>query len=113
LENVNIPKTTVIEKYAFNYCSCLSTLSFPYLESIGDSAFAGCYSLKSIYLLNSTVATLHGVEALYDTPLNNSSIFGYFGLIFVRQSLLSSWKTADSWSYYSERFVGLTDEEIE
>jgi hypothetical protein len=50
----------------------------------------------------------------YNTPITNSSYFsGLYGSIFVKQSLLSQWKTASYWSEYTDRFVGLTDEEIE
>jgi hypothetical protein len=35
-----------IPNYAFAYCYSLSKASFPYLKSIGSSAFTGCYRLS-------------------------------------------------------------------
>jgi hypothetical protein len=32
---------------------------------------------------------------------------GYFGSIYVPTSLLASYKTANNWTYFSSRFVGV------
>ena len=124
-----------ISQYAFFNCSSLNQTSFPLCESIGVSAFQRCISLPSIYLpkcnyigsnafynnvilsqvymLGSSVATLDNTNAFIYTPLYSSSYLGYFGSIYVKASLVNDYKAATNWSYYADRIVGLTDQEIE
>ena len=92
-------------------CSSLHTLRLPKISYVGSYAFYGCTHLMSLYLLNSLVAT-GSAFILANTPMSNSGYTGSFGSIFVKESLLNSWKTATYWSAFSDRFVGLTDEEI-
>jgi hypothetical protein len=47
------------------------------------------------------------------TPISNySASAGRFGSIYVPASLLTEYQTASRWSYFSSRFVTLTDEEL-
>lgn len=88
---------------AFANCTSLQTVSLPACLSLYPSAFAACSLLTSVYLLGSTYASLY-----------NSAVFsGATSLsIFVRESMLASYKTRAGWTYISSRFVGLTDAEI-
>lgn len=133
LATVNFPVCTTISNYAFANCSSLSLADFPKCETVGQSAFASCSSLRvisfpkctsmigatfiscsaleSAYFLGSSVPTLNN-NPFIRTPMSESSYLGYFGSIFIRQSLLQSFISSTYWGVYSSRFVGLTDAEI-
>ena len=135
LTTISFPNCTNIGSYAFGYCTNLTTISFPNCTNIGNYAFVSCtnlttayffshqsiascvfmrcYCLKSIYFLGSSVGTL-SVSAFTSTPISNYSIYNNneYGSIYVRASLLASFKTATNWSVYSARMVGLTDAQI-
>lgn len=98
LTNVSFPACTIIDSYAFFGCSSLTNVSFPACRTIGSNAFYGCSSLTSIYLGASTLCTLSNSNAF-----SNTAIWSTKGSIFVRASLLSSYKTASRWSYFSNR----------
>lgn len=112
LRSVNIPQMKSIGNNAFGYCTSLTTISLPNVKSIGNSVFRGCTKLESAYFMVSSIPSI-GTYAFQSTPLSVSTYLGYFGSIFVRQSLLASFQTATNWSAYSARMVGLTDAEIE
>ena len=101
----------LIGQYAFYSCSQLSTVSFSNCKYIGFSAFYSCSQLAQAYFLNSVVVALVDSTAFQATPMSDSSYLGYYGSIYVRASLLSLYQNANNWSAYSDRLVGLTDEE--
>ena len=97
----------MIASYAFYNCSKLTTLSFPQCFVITSYAFTGCPGLISFYLYGNFIAQLGNSNAFMYTPITNSQMAnGVYGSIYVKQSLLTSWKTATNWTYYSSRFVG-------
>ena len=96
-------------------CEKLSTASFPKCTKLaGQSIFAKCYKLLSLYLLGSDVVTLSNSNTFSSTPIAGytASTGGVYGSIFVRASLLTAFQSATNWAYFSSRMVGLTDEEI-
>ena len=116
LTAASFPVCFYVSDYAFRSCTALKTVSFPALRSNSGfswGTFQSCYSLESVYLLGSVVGKATRSDVFASTPLSLSSYLGYFGSIYVRQSLLASWQTATVWTLYSSRFVGLTDAEIE
>ena len=79
-------------------------------------AFYSCNRLLSLYLLDtSTSCASVSTNTFTLTPISTYTTYtgGVRGSIYVRQSMLASYKAATVWSNYSSRFVGLTDEEIE
>lgn len=112
LSNVFLPKAATFYVYAFASCTRLETLSLPACKTIYGAAFMSCTSLMSVYLLGSGYAFLSYSTAFSNTPLSVSTLTGEFGSFFVRESMLATYRTSGSWSYFADRFVGLTDEEI-
>lgn len=108
------PKSRNIGNSAFYNCISLATASFPSCSSIGPSAFTRCMHLLSLYLLTSSVPTLSAVAVFSLTPISGytAQTGGVHGSIFVKESLLASFKAATNWSVYSARMVGLTDAQI-
>ena len=112
LLSAKFPLATSVGNYAFINCTSLATISFPAVVSIGNQTFSNCRYLESAYFLGSSVPTM-GTGVFYATPMSTSAQLGHWGSIFVKESLLSSFKTKTNWSAYSARMVGLTDAQIE
>lgn len=93
-----------------NECFCyavssLTNVSFPSASSIGSYAFCKCSNLSTINLLSTSVCTLINSNAFFATPIQYSSYTGSYGSIFVPESLVSDYKVASGWSYYSDRIT--------
>ena len=100
----------------FQRATGLTTLILSNCSAIaGTLVFASCYNLLSLYLLSTSVIPLSNINAFNSTPISTytTSTGGVYGSIYVRASLLDSYKTATNWSTYSARMVGLTDAEVE
>lgn len=108
LTSVSFPNVTSIGNSAFRSCPSLTSVSFPKATSIGSNAFYSCFKLTSIYLTNSTVCTLSNSNAFTSTPIGGySARASTYGSIYVPASLLTAYKNATNWTYFSSRFVGI------
>lgn len=114
LSQVSIPECEIIAAGAFARCGNLKCISLPKVSSsrIDLSTygqFRSCYNLESVYLFGNPFYL--GIGNNFDsTPITQSNYLGYYGSLFVKASFLPNWISYNS--YYSSRFVGLTDEEI-
>jgi hypothetical protein len=102
LTTISFPNATTIGIYAFNNCSNLTSISFPKATTIGNNAFYRCSKLTTIYLTNSSVCKLSNSNAFSSTGIGSDK-----GSIFVPASLLTSYKTATNWTYFSNRIFGV------
>ena len=131
LDTINFPVCTNIESYGFSGCSSLTSAYFPVCTHVGGYAFSSCYRLSvvslpsctsienyafyrcskllSLYLTWSSVATLTSSSAFFSTPIggNTGQTSGVYGSIYVPASLLTEYQSAENWSYFSSRFVGI------
>lgn len=114
VSNISFPACETIYDGAFQNCFYITTLSFPACTQIIGHAFRNCSMLTSAYFLGSSVPSMGSTYAFYSTPIYGYTTFtsGEYGSIFVKQSMLSAFMSATNWSFFSERMVGLTDEEI-
>lgn len=113
LREIYLPQLASVSYMAFYGCTRVETVSLPKCSFISMLAFASCNALKSLYLLGDSVAQLYGGSTTFaSTPLSKLSYLGGYGSIFVKESLLETYKLSAGWSYYANRFVGLTDDEI-
>ena len=107
LQEAYFPECTLISgQYAFRNCTSLLIISFPKVSSISAYAFSDCKSLESAYFMGSSIPLI-GAGIFTNTPMVNATYLGYFGSIYVPASLLASYKTAQYWSQYSARMVGI------
>lgn len=90
---------TTIGALAFDDCTNLQLASFPNCTNIYSSAFMRCTNLTSVYLNTTGVTTLSGSNAF--SSVNAGISF------FVPASLLTNYKTATNWTYFSNKFVGI------
>lgn len=96
LLQINLPVCSYINNFAFASCYSLLQLILPVCSYIGDYAFNSCSSLNSITIGYSSVCSLDGSNAFYNTQITSST-----GSIYVPASLVSAYKSAPNWSYYS------------
>lgn len=113
LQDISLPICEDIGSSAFYRCSALSSLILPNVSNISNAAFRNCTSLMSLYILTSTVCSNGGNLFSQTHMLDSRVALPYeWGSIYVRASLLESYKTAANWSSVANRLVGLTDDEI-
>lgn len=107
LTSVDFPMVLEINTNAFVNCINLNTAKFSNIISIEESAFSSCYNLKSLTLGANQLCTLVNSNAFDSTPIAGyiSSTNGIYGSIYVPASLISSYKLATNWTYFSDRFV--------
>lgn len=95
-------KCNVIGETAFFDCIALTSLELPSIRSISRYAFEGCSSLSIITIGYSGVCSLVSSNAFNFTQITSST-----GSIYVPASLVSAYKSASYWSYYSNRIFAI------
>ena len=102
---INLPNCRSIYSSAFGKCSSMTTAVFDSCRTIGGYAFASCFQLTALYLESTSMCTLSASTAFNSTPIGGySGIAGQYGSIYVPSELLSSYKAATNWVYFSSRF---------
>lgn len=137
LEAIDLPACTGWQSYVFDTCIELSYVRMPAVTYISynrvsklpklrtaifymastllSSAFTNCYTLLSLYLLSANMVSTAPLNTVFSsTPIYGytASTDGVSGTIYVPSSLLTTYQTGSRWSAISDRFVGLTDQEI-
>ena len=129
ITTVNLPSATIIGQSAFYSCSAITSISLPMAKSIGNNAFKGCTSLTTVslpevtlisssafaeckklskvYILASSKCSLQ-LYTFNSTPLCSSSYLGYFGSIYVPESLVEEYRSMSTLSSLSARIVAYT-----
>lgn len=109
LTTVEFPKCSLIRGSAFLSCINLSEAVFQTCTQINSYAFSSCTRLISLRLTGSSVVTLSNSNAFSSTPIAGYTVDtdGALGSIYVPSSLLTNYQTADNWSFFSDRFVGI------
>ena len=98
LNQVSLPVCSFISDRVFQDCSSLSQISLPVCSIIGYNVFDGCSSLSIITIGYSGVCNLKNSEAFNATQITLST-----GSIYVPASLVDAYKSANNWSYFSNR----------
>lgn len=132
MRSISLPMCHTIGYAAFERCANLSYIYCPRctdlgyrpfsgtilrsfvasISSMGNGAFYGCTSLSAAYLIGPSLVTI-GNDPFANSPMANSSYLGYYGSIYVRESLVAAYRASTEWASYVDRFVGLTDAEID
>lgn len=102
LTSVNLPEVTNIDGYAFYSCTSLRNIDLPNVTSLDGNVFSGC-SMENIYLRSKTMCSCSGaLDFKSATSLS----------IYVPESLINSYKTANIWSNYASLFKTLESIEL-
>lgn len=80
---------------AFRQNSNMITADLGNATSLGSNSLYGCSNLKNVILRGTSVCTLSATSAFLSTPLASS---GTGGTLYVPQSLISSYQSANNWS---------------
>ena len=96
LSQVSLPMCEYIGNNAFGFCWSLSQVSLPMCSYIGSSAFYSCKSLSIITLGYSGVCSLYDSKVFSYTLITRST-----GSIYVPSSLVSAYKSASVWRFYT------------
>lgn len=108
---INLPSCIGICDAAFISCHKIPSISLPKCICIMSSAFTYCSSLSIIVIGTdlSFVPYLSNSNAFGSTPIYTSTYLGYYGSIYVPDSLVSEYQTAGGWSVYSDRITGISN----
>lgn len=137
ITELSFPKVSLVYSNAFRGCTSLSQITFNetvtfstawsmYVNvgptvSVTFDTFYNCTNLQSVYLLGSSVCTFNINDPQYsfkidartvfdNTPIRNSSYLGYYGSIYVPESLVEEYQNDSRWSILSERITAYTNE---
>lgn len=114
ITNAIFPECTYIYSMAFIACYSLTDVYLPKCSYIGQSTFYSCRNLVSLYMLSNSVASLYNSSTLKYSPIDGYTNYtGMYGSIYVPASLYTKYKSSTNWVYFSNRFVSMTDSEIE
>lgn len=101
LSDVYIPNCSTVGVAAFKKCKALQNISLPVCSSIGLLAFKST-NINNIVLGSTSVCSLSISTAFEDTPIASGT-----GSIYVPASLVNAYKSAENWSYYSNRIYSI------
>ena len=101
LTTVSFPACRMISDNAFRNCSKLTTVSFPACTTMFEFAFYYCSNLTTIRLMASSVCKLSNSNAF-----SNTGIWSDRGSIIVPASLVTAYKAATNWTFFSNRIFG-------
>ena len=116
LSEIYLQKVASIGYVTFRSCTNLQRILFANLSYIGTGGgecFSQCLALNSLYLFSLRKVTLEYTNDFNYTPMTDSSYLGHYGSIYVPAHLVSEYQADSKWSYLSDRFVGLTDQEMQ
>ena len=97
LASISLPNCYYFSQSAFANCSSLSTVILPECKYLESYAFIDCSNLSMLILPTSTVVSLYSQNTFTNTPILNSSYLGYYGSIYVPESLYQAYRVADGW----------------
>lgn len=102
LINVFFPAAKTIVGNTFQSCSNLTSVSFPACTSIGGNTFANCSNLTT---------TIFGNESSIVYLGNSNAFNGTHSTlaIYVPDALVTNYKVATNWSFYSSRIKGISE----
>ena len=101
-----ITSATTIESNAFYGCTNLISVDFTASNAItiGSSAFANCNKMNELFIRSNSVSTLSSTNSLPNTFKGFNS-----GVIYVKDALVDSYKSASNWNTFATHIVGISE----
>lgn len=94
----------VYDQDVFYGCSNLTKARLKPTMGVGARVFSGCRSLTTLVLLSESLIVLDDTNAFESTPIASGT-----GYIYVRKSLVDSFKAANKWSTYASQIRAIED----
>lgn len=105
----SFPRIDTVGNLAFSGAMSLKSVEFgEYIASIGDQAFWNCYALDTLIIRRTD-----GVPTLGSRVFNYSLIASGSGYIYVPSSLVAQYQTDTNWSAYAAQIRALEDYTID
>lgn len=98
-----------MSSFTLAYQSLLSKVVLTNVKTLYPDAFTGCSKLSTIIMNGSNVPLLNGASIFSNTPITNSTYLGYYGSIYVPNSMVDRYKTTSYWKSYASRITSITD----
>lgn len=111
LASIVLPSAMTLSYYAFYDCSNLGYASFGRIRNgLSSYTFGYCYKLSQLLIRPSSIVTLSNSNVFYSTPFRGmSTYFSGTPQIYVPASLLTTFKTATNWAYFSNYFLPIEE----
>ena len=71
--------------------------------------YNNCSKLSTIIMNGSNIPFIYGTSIFSNTPITNSTYLGYYGSIYVPNSMVDKYKTNTHWKSYASRITSITD----
>jgi len=97
---------TSIESNAFQGCTNITSVDLTSTNAvtIAANAFSGCTKMTELFVRSNTISTLSATSALPSAFSGTNS-----GVIYVKDSLVDSYKSASNWSTFAAHIVGISE----
>lgn len=114
LERFIVPNATgTINSHTFYGCTNVKYLDLGRISTISNNALIGLHLLEALVLRNTETPTvLAGLfNNNYSISRNNYTVDGklYYCYFYVPKAMLESYKAANNWKNYTERFRAIED----
>ena len=98
-----------ITDYCCYNCSNLEDVYNNEVSYMYGYTYNNCSKLSTIIMNGSNVPLLNGASIFSNTPITNSTYLGYYGSIYVPNSMVDRYKTTSYWKSYASRITSITD----
>lgn len=92
LVEVNVPKVELLANGCLTNCTALEVISLPAAKTIYNYSFSNCTKLRALLMPGTVIPTVQA-SVFTGTKIANKT-----GYIYVRDDLVSQYKTATNWS---------------
>lgn len=106
--DVKLSNCTMIDYFCYN-CSNLEDVYTNNVSTFYGYNYNNCSKLSALILDGSSVTLPVGVSVFSNSPITNSTYLGYYGSIYVRNSMVDRYKAETVWKSYASRITSITD----
>lgn len=103
VEGINDDTCTILRSYCLQKCNQLKIARFSNLRKICQHAFDSCTRFDTLILDTTKMVYLENINAFRYTLIENST-----GKIYVKDSLVDTYKTNENWHLFADKIVALS-----
>ena len=106
--DVKLSNCRMVDYFCYN-CSNLEDVYNNEVSYMYGYTYNNCSKLSTIIMNGSNVVLINGTSIFSNTPITNSTYLGYYGSIYVPNSMVDKYKTTTYWKSYASRITSITD----